>query len=70
MLVSVLLALTIGYISFTNKILTFLDFSNSHSVFLFFYRLIEYNTLLKSLKTRRDTLYSRLSELLESKVWF
>ncbi|KAL1194797.1 hypothetical protein V5N11_027576 [Cardamine amara subsp. amara] len=31
------------------------------------HRLIEYNTLLKSLKTRRDSLYSRLSELLESK---
>ncbi|XP_010455279.1 PREDICTED: uncharacterized protein LOC104736892 [Camelina sativa] len=31
------------------------------------HRLIEYNTLLKSLKTRRDTLHSRLSELLESK---
>ncbi|ESQ38733.1 hypothetical protein EUTSA_v10028627mg [Eutrema salsugineum] len=31
------------------------------------YRLIEYSTLLKSLKTRRDALYSKLSELLEAK---
>ncbi|KAG7552419.1 UV radiation resistance protein/autophagy-related protein 14 [Arabidopsis thaliana x Arabidopsis arenosa] len=31
------------------------------------HRLIEYNTLLKSLKTRRDSLLSRLSHLLESK---
>ncbi|KAJ4910925.1 hypothetical protein Rs2_05546 [Raphanus sativus] len=29
---------------------------------------IEYNTLLKSLKTRRDSLCSKLSELLEAKV--
>ncbi|VVB08347.1 unnamed protein product [Arabis nemorensis] len=32
------------------------------------YRLNEYTTLLKSLKTRRDSLYSRLGELLEAKV--
>ncbi|CAB77979.1 hypothetical protein [Arabidopsis thaliana] len=31
------------------------------------HRLIEYNTLLKSLKTRRDSLLSRFNELLESK---
>lgn len=31
------------------------------------HRLIEYNTLLKSLKTRRDSLHSKLSELLEAK---
>ncbi|KAJ4876069.1 DNA-directed RNA polymerase II protein [Raphanus sativus] len=31
------------------------------------HRLIEYNTLLKSLKTRRDSLCSKLSELLEAK---
>ncbi|KAJ0240984.1 Uncharacterized protein HA466_0220180 [Hirschfeldia incana] len=31
------------------------------------HRLIEYNTLLKSLKTRRDSLSSKLSELLEAK---
>ncbi|CAN8246864.1 unnamed protein product [Cochlearia groenlandica] len=31
------------------------------------HRLIEYNTLLKSLKTRRDSLYTRLSELLVAK---
>ncbi|CAH8364137.1 unnamed protein product [Eruca vesicaria subsp. sativa] len=31
------------------------------------HRLIEFNTSLKSLKTRRDSLYSKLSELLEAK---
>lgn len=43
----------------------------SHKIFCFFdlfNRLNEYSTLLKSLKTRRDSLYSRLIELLEAKV--
>lgn len=31
-------------------------------------RLNEYNTTLKSLKTRRDLLYSKLSEVLVAKV--
>lgn len=33
-------------------------------------RLNEYNTALKSLKSRRDSLYLRLSEVLVAKVWF
>lgn len=35
----------------------------------FFCRLNEYRSLLKSLKSRRDFLYARLSEVLVAKVW-
>lgn len=70
MLVSVVLALIIGYKNLMKnrsffRLRVISIFRNSHR--FVFYRLIEYNTLLKSLKTRRDSLLSRLSHLLESK---